>query len=118
MGFRLNRTYVLKFAGDMEKAEVKIRSTSTATSLALREVSDDTRAMVALLADHVIEWNFEKADGTPLPIETDAIMNELEEVVIAALLTEWYKAATGVTAPLDNGSTNGAPFPVESIPME
>src|SRR3954464_8513118 len=105
MGFRLNRTYVLKFAGDMEGAEVKLRSTSTSTALTLRESTADTRTMVALLADHVMEWNLDRKDGSPLPLEVDAIMEELEEVVIAEILLQWYKAATGVTAPLDDGST-------------
>lgn len=118
MGFRLNRTYKLIFKGDMEGAEVKIRSTSVSSVLALREMTDDTRAMVELLATHVTEWNLERADGTPLPIEADAIMDELEEVVLAEILLQWYRAATGVTAPLDDGSTSGEQFPVESIPME
>lgn len=119
MGFRLNRTYSLKWeVGSMVGAEIKIRATSTSTALALREATEDTRGMVDLLAKHVIEWNLDKKDGTPLPIETRAIMDELEEAVLAEILLQWYRAATGVTAPLDNGSTNGAPFPVESIPME
>ncbi len=97
---------------------MKIRSTSTATMLALREMTEDTKAMVKLLADHVVEWNLETAAGEPLPITADFIMEELEEPVIAEILLQWYRAATGITAPLDDGSTNGAQFPVESIPME
>lgn len=117
MGFRLNRTYVLKFSGDMDGAEVKIRSTSTETALEMRTTKDVPR-MAALLADHVTEWNLDGPDGKPLPIEAGAILADLEEVVLAEIMKQWYKAAVGITAPLDDGSTNGEPYPVESIPME
>lgn len=117
MGFRLNRTYVLKFSGDMEGAEIKIRATSTATALDIR-ASQDVPHLVTLLAGHVTEWNLERADGSPLPIDPSAIMAELEEVVLAEILRQWYRAAVGITAPLDSGSTDGEQFPVESIPME
>jgi hypothetical protein len=120
MGFRLNRTYALSWdAGDMKGAEIKIRATSTSTALALREgTADNVRTMVDLLVQHIISWNFVREDDTPLPLDTDMIMGELEESVLAEILLQWYRAATGVSAPLDNGSTSGAPFPVESIPME
>lgn len=117
MGFRLNRTYVLKFSGDMEGAEVKLRATSTATALDIR-ASQDVPHLVTLLAEHVIEWNLDGPDGKPLPIEAAAIMAGLEEAVLAEILRQWYRAAVGITAPLDSGSTDGEQFPVESIPME
>lgn len=118
MGFRLNRTYKLKFAGDMEGAEVAIRATPISTVLALREITDDTRAMVEHLVQYVTEWNLDGPDGKPLPLETDAILDGLEEAVLAEILLQWYRAATGISSPLDDGSTSGEPFPVESIPME
>lgn len=118
MGFRLNRTYKLVFKGDMEGAEVTIRATPVSTVLALREITEDTPAMVDHLVQHVIDWNLDGPDGKPLPIEREAILNGLEEAVLAEILLQWYRAATGITAPLDDRSTSGAPFPVESIPME
>lgn len=118
MGFRLNRTYKLRWpAGDMEGAEITIRATSTNTSMQLRTVRD-VPEMARLLAEHVIEWNLDGPDDQPLPIEASAILDGLEEVVLAEILRHWYRAAVGITAPLDDGSTSGEPFPVESIPME
>lgn len=118
MGFRLNRTYKLVFKGDMEGAEINIRATPISTVLALREITEDTRAMVDHLVQYVIDWNLDGPDGKPLPLNTGAILDGLEEAVLAEILLQWYRAATGITAPLDDGSTSGEPFPVESIPME
>jgi hypothetical protein len=117
MGFRLNRTYVLHFEGAMAGAEIKLRSTNVATVMKLRE-SNDVAEIVGMLADHVVEWNLEDEKGEPLPFTADAILHELEESMVAAIVREWFKAAIGVTAPLDGPSTSGGPFPEASIPME
>lgn len=100
MGFRLDRTYVLVFEGAMEGAEVSIRATSIGTVLKLREITEAAE-LAKLLADHLVAWNFEDADGNPLPTTTEAIMENLEGVVIGRIGREWYRAATGVTAPLE-----------------
>lgn len=117
MGFRLNRTYVLRFEGVMEGAEIKLRSTSVATALEMRSDPQIGR-YVEMLVDHLIDWNLDGPDGEKLPFEKEAILGGLEEAVLAAILREWFKAAVGVTTPLDGGSTSGEPSPVESIPME
>lgn len=117
MGFRLNRTYVLRFQGAMEGAEVKIRSTPVAVVMEMMEPVPHAR-LVELLVEYVQEWNFEDADGNPLPVETQAISRELEEPVLAAVLREWMRAARGVTAPLDVPSTSGEQSPAVELPME
>lgn len=99
MGYRLNRSYVLKFEGEMEGAEVRLRSTNIATVLKMRETTD-TNELVGMLVEHVVDWNLDDEKGEPLPVTVDAVLNGLEEVVVAEILLEWFKAATGVTAPL------------------
>jgi len=113
MGFRLDRTYVLRFEGAMEGAYVKLRATPVGVALELRGgegASLSIQRGAELLAEYVIEWNLDGADDQPLPITVDAILGNLEEVLIAKLIVEWYRAAVGVTAPLDP--------PLEEIPME
>src|SRR4051812_12567991 len=107
MGFRLNRTYSLEFEGAMEGAVVKLRSTTAGKVIEMRAA--DAAGLAALLADHVLEWNLEDTDGQPLPVTAEAILGGMEEVVLAAIIREWYKAATGVTAPLDGPSTDSGP---------
>lgn len=114
MGFRLNRTYRLVFEGALEGLEVSIRSTSVGTTRQLRDATPDLLA--EMLADHVIDWNYEDEDGKPLPIAPASFL-ALEEPVLAAIIREWYRAAAGITAPLEQPSTSGASFPEVDIPM-
>jgi hypothetical protein len=116
MGFRLNRTYALRFQGDLAGLEVDIAATSVGVVLKLRETSmGDSAAFAGMLAEHVTHWNYEDEKGEVLPICVESFL-ELEEPVLALIVKEWYKAAVGVTAPLDEGSTLGQL--VASIPME
>lgn len=116
MGFRLNRSYTLLFEGSvLEGLEVNIRATSVETVMQVREHYDDPTVLAGLLAEHVTEWNYEDADGKTLPIEPGSFLS-LEEPVMARIVKEWYRAATGVTAPLDVESTDGSP--VAEIPSQ
>ncbi len=118
MGFRLNRTYVLDFSGTaLDGLVVKMAATSVATAAEIRSTGE-APALADLIAANMVEWNYEDADGNPVPVEGAAIAAELEEAVLAAIAREWYKAAVGVTAPLDDASTSGEPSPEVSIPME
>ncbi len=116
MGFRLDRVYNLKFEGAMEGAWVKIRSTPLGVALQLRGGISAFDA-VGLLAQYVVDWNLEDQIGDKIAFTQEAIMNALEEVVVAKILIEWYKAAAGVTAPLDPPGTEGD-FEETEIPME
>lgn len=118
MGFRLDRTYVLQFEGAMEGAYIKLRATPIGTVMKLRGTdSASNTELVELLADYVLDWNFEDVDGEPLPVTAEAMLAELEQVVIVKIITEWYKAAVGVTAPLDPPGADGT-LSDEDIPME
>lgn len=122
MGFRLDRTYRLVFEDypQLEGFEVVIKATSAETAVALRgiEVVDGGAQMAKLLAEHVIEWNYEGEDGTILPIAPESFMR-LEQSLLAAIAREWYFAAVGISAPLERTSTGTSPTPEQdSIPME
>lgn len=118
MGFRLDRSYVLEFEGAMEGAYVKIKSTPVGVALEMRAAVPIERA-AAMLAEYVQEWNLDGSDGESMPITAEAILGDLEEVIIAKIMVEWYKAAVGVTAPLDppgaDGTLNDKDMPMETI---
>jgi len=114
MGFRLNRVYELRWEkGDLAGLEVDIRKTTV-------DVVEQIRSAVtnedfgALLAGHVLRWNYEDAEGNPVPVEASAILANLEREELVAIGSAWYEAAVGVTAPLDRGSTSGELSPEES----
>src|ERR1700742_643612 len=108
MGFRLDRSYVLEFEGAMEGAYVKIRATPVRTTLEMRQGGELPIDRAAeLLAEYVIEWNLDGADGQPLPVTKEAILAGLEQVVLSKIVIEWYKAAVGLSAPLDPPGADG-----------
>lgn len=119
MGFRLSRVYALRFSGALEGLEVDIKGTSVGVVQQLRETETrDVQGLAKLLAAHIIRWNYENEDGTALEATPENLVSSLEEPVLGAIVKEWYRAATGVTAPLDERSTSGSQFPEASIPME
>lgn len=117
MGFRLNRTYVLKFEGAMEGAEIRIKSTPV--SVVLQCMQQVPHAELAeLMTQYIESWNLEDANGDVIKIEPESILQNLEEVVMRKILLEWMRAARGISAPLDDPSTSGGQSPEESIPMD
>jgi hypothetical protein len=125
MGFRLNqRTYLLKFEDSaMEGAEIRLRSTPISTLLRLGETVPYAE-LVELLCEYVLDWNLEDSKGEPLKVEVEAILDNIEEVMLTRIVREWYRAAKGITAPLDPPSTDGEQFKEETsldlseIPMQ
>jgi hypothetical protein len=108
MGFQLGRTYVLKFTDSaLDGAEVRLRSTSIGTTMKLREPDLPWPALIQMLIDHVIDWNFTTQDDEPLPVTSEAVSAHMEQVVLLRIVREWMRAATGISAPLDPPSTDG-----------
>jgi hypothetical protein len=121
VGFKARRTITLEFEGAMEGAEVTLLAASVDTMLQLRELSMDKAA--DLLAEHLASWNLEDARGAVLPLDADTIRREVEPGMVRQIVSEWYKVAIGVTAPLDPPSDDGPAQPateaeVPSMPME
>lgn len=105
----------------MHGAEVTLLAASVDTMLQLRELSMDKAA--DLLAEHLASWNLEDARGAVLPLDADTIRREVEPGMVRQIVSEWYKVAIGVTAPLDPPSDDGPAQPateveVPSMPME
>lgn len=119
MGFMLDRTYRLLFEDypALEKFEVVIAATSVEVTMALRElvVIEDSRKAAEMLVEHMIEWNY-GPDSDPWPLTVDSLMR-LELALLNILVKEWYKAAVGVSAPLEPRSTDTLPA-LASVPTE
>lgn len=118
MGFRLDRSYKLTFEESaLEGAEVRLRSTPVGVMLKFMEdVSFEDAAK--LLAEYLIDWNLENAEGQPIETTPEAMMASLEKVVLDRIIREWMRAARGVTAPLEPPSNSGEQLVAASIPME
>lgn len=121
MGMPGRRTINLEFEGGMAGTEIKLKAASVNTMLALRSIS--IQDAVPLLAEHLISWNIENDDNEIVAFDEKQICDEVEPQMIRIIISEWYKVAVGISAPLDPPSNDG---PVSqdtviaepSIPME
>lgn len=125
MGFRLGRTYILEFDKEHQLHGVEVRtrwaSIETIESLDGKTFSDS----LPVLLDHVISWNLEDENGTPIPPDDmDAVKRAFEPSVRTELVSAWMRAAWGATTgPLEENSGDGGMSPEAvneelSIPME
>jgi hypothetical protein len=111
MGFSLNRIYQLRWDdGDLAGLEIDIRSTSIGTQALMGE--SDTPELAKILEAHIIRWNYDGVEPT-----AEGLLS-LEQAVFMEICRQWWRAARGITAPLELPSSDGAPSPVASIPME
>lgn len=118
MGFRLNREYVLQFEGTaLEGAEIRFRSTPVSTMIKLRETKDQ-KEIAELISEYLVCWNLEDHEGKAVEATPEAILANIEHTVLIRIGVEWYRAAAGITAPLDPPSDDGSQSLEESIPME
>lgn len=121
MGFRLARTYKLRWddGTDLAGLEIDMRSTSIGTLTEIKSLNaiQDSARVIELLIENVQRWNLEDEHGEPLPIEAGSLFGQ-EAAVLAEISRQWYLAAIGVSAPLVLGSNSSATSAEESIPME
>lgn len=130
MGKRLEpRTYVLEWGSGtyLEGATIRMR----ATPIDVSEKLENAGIVESLPAffEYLIDWDIEVPDAqdpaeyVPLERTPEAMTAALEMPVVKAIVQEWYKAAIGVSAPLDRPSGDGQPSPdtesvEQSIAME
>ncbi len=112
MGFKVpKRTAVLKFEGDYEGAEVKIRlDAPIGTFLEIQDLVTAGKQLevFAVFGDELlISWNLEDDKGKPLPA-TGTGMKALPIAFGNVLIAEWLEAIQNVPAPLAKTSAAGS----------
>lgn len=133
MGYRRKRkVYVLKFE-DPELAELEVRAGGASVEQ-LMDLMDlarfgaggakfsiedmkEIKGLFDLFASKLISWNLETEDGEPVPATVQGLRDQDMDLAMD-LVMAWVGAVIGVSDPLEQSSTGGAPYPVESIPME
>lgn len=127
MGYKPKlKTYLVRFdeGHEFHGAEARLRGMSygeweQVTGLDGGEGDTSGAASVRRFVDHLISWNLEGEDGTPLPMTMDAV-KEIDHDLVAALNNAWVQTLIGVheSDPLPVSSPSGEPSLVESIPTE
>ncbi len=126
MGFTPPRKlYVLDFTGtELDGLIVKTVAISAGDFLELQQLVADVKNgfdVVPILTPKFVEvireWNLTDDDGLPVPVSEAGFLS-LELTQMFAVLDAWQSVWIGVSVPLDRPSSDGAPSPVESLPME
>jgi hypothetical protein len=113
-GFAAKRRYDLEFAdGDpvTDGLEVKATAPTVAESyeLGVRREGESTdaylRRQMAVLAEHVVEWNLVDEDDEPLPITAEAL-DTVDVYVVRRITDAWFNIGKAIdeTSPLDSRS--------------
>lgn len=124
MGYRPQRkVYVLDFGERYQGLEVKVRAGTLGQLLGLQRLSgedltpDQLDELFGGFAVLLKEWNIEDDDGLPVPTSVDGLKSlppDLANDIIATAA----RVLGGVPDPLPEGSADGAPSAVASLPTE
>lgn len=136
MGFTPRSTiYTLLFEGtDYEGLEVRMRATKLGALfdagdlLAIgKRVGVDVAPTAAEmgritaefeeLAAHLVSWNVEDEDGTPVPADLEGLKAQ-ELPLVVRIIKAWQQAMGDVAPPLSNSSSSGRPPDALFMPME
>lgn len=138
MGYKRTRTIKLTWAdGEFEGLEIRARRVSIEQFLDLAPLIDSKydmfdpqdreqlRELLTTFGEILVSWNLEDEaeDGTstPIPCTAEEFMRQ-DPAFVREVLDQWTEAVSsvsGVSAPLEQPSPDGEPFPEElSLPME
>lgn len=128
-GFR-RPTYKLRFDGAYEGLRASTRGTSidevaelSALCMLGAELIEEggqaqRQRLFELLAGKLLDWNLEDDNGSAVPLTAQQLAKE-DHGLVLALATGLLQTVSGVSRPLDSGSTPGSiGIPVPEIPME
>jgi len=131
MGFSYRRVLVLEFEDpSFEGLEVKAAVPSLGAFMDVMAAADEqeaattgvqmrdaANALLELFAPVLVSWNLEDTDGNPIPTTVDGLRSQ-DMALVTSIVTAWRRGMSEVSGPLDETSTDGAPHPEASIPMD
>lgn len=128
MGFRVERT-----VGDLDFDGTKLEGlTVTVEAMPMYErlhaffdlapkpgdtVEDGRKKQdekLQLFIDHVVEWDMEDKDGSPVPVTVEGLLKACEPEQIGAILGAWSSGRQKISAPLEQRSPGSS---LSEIPM-
>lgn len=75
------------------------------------------RVIFEPMAEHMLSWDMEEEDGTPVPCNLQGLLS-LEMLHVLEIMTGWIDAAASVSVPLGQPASSGSPSLEASIQME
>jgi hypothetical protein len=127
VGFKAQRKILdLRFSGEFEGLEIKIRSISFGQLLDLGDQVDRLRAgaglsaardLVTTFAKQIMSWNLQTEDGQEIPVSLESFLDQEADLATAAILA-WMDAMTSVSTSLGKASISGPTSAPPDFPME
>ena len=126
-GYKARRTFDLEFA-QYPGMEVSVRAPAvgqmldilgTADKVASGSVTqDDFDKLVGWFAEHLVAWNLEEDDDTPIPATLESLRS-LEPAIAMDIINGWTQRVISVPPPLPKRSGTGPESPAApQIPMK
>jgi hypothetical protein len=122
MGYRPQRkVFVLDFGEKYQGLEVKVRAGTLGQLLGLQRLSgedltpDQLDDLFGAFAELLKEWNVEDDDGQPVPTSVDGLKS-LPPDLANDIVSTAAAVLAGVPDPLPEGSADGKPSAVASLP--
>lgn len=125
-GFKRKRkTYKLDFAGtEYDGLEVRVSGLTTGEYLELVSLSGPTEegdreveGMIRMFQRHLISWNLEDEDGTPVPTTYEAVADN-DFTMNSTIVNAWTLALVSVPDETEKKSLTSDDTQVASIPTE
>jgi hypothetical protein len=107
-------TYRLNFTGTKYNGlVVEMRSMAIGEFLKVQQAQAEQDAEKAaeifeVFGKCLVDWNVSRPDGTNVPASYEGVQ-EQDLDFLMAIMAAWVKAISGVSAPLESGSTSGLP---------
>ncbi|MFC9821371.1 hypothetical protein ACFWG6_30825 [Streptomyces erythrochromogenes] len=125
MGYKpKQKIYNLNFEGtDFEGLQVSIRALNTGQYIDLFQAKTEAESggeandLLQMMASRLVSWNVEDDNDQPVPATLDGIKTQDLDLNLA-IVNAWTTAMAGVSAPLEQSSTDGGSSLEGSIPME
>lgn len=114
------KLYRLTFDGtDWAGLEATLSRLNLGEILSVQSIDTSTNAgtkeLFTLLANHLVEWNVSRPDGSDVPTTYEGV-EEQDIEMLMALMSAWVEATTNVSDDLGKASTSGPTSDEESIP--
>lgn len=133
MGFKVKKTiYKLVFEDDLEGLEVQayapplgfLEKAMKMAPLAGKRADQLTPEQLGLVseffggfAEHLVEWNLEADDDTPIPATAEGLQSQ-DLGFVMRIVQAWLEGVQSAGIPLPQPSSSGRPSLVGSLPME
>lgn len=95
-----------------------LRKAETGTDVAAPDRVQVFRDQMELLISVTDGWNWEDADGSPVPMTVESLMDVIPGNLATSMLNKWAELVNGLSGPLGETSSSGETLPDNPIPTQ